>query len=64
MDVFCLLIKNKLKGGESSMSRSLTIADDAYAALKDHKKDGESFSDVVRKLSNPVAKTRTVRKKA
>ncbi len=46
------------------MSRSLTIADDAYAALKDHKKDGESFSDVVRKLSNPVAKTRTVRKKA
>lgn len=33
------------------MSRSLTIADDAYAALKVHKKDDESFSDVVRKLS-------------
>lgn len=33
------------------MSRSLTIADDAYAALKDNKKGGESFSDVVRKLS-------------
>ncbi len=33
------------------MSRSLTIADDAYASLKERKKDGESFSDVVRKLS-------------
>ncbi len=33
------------------MSRSVTIADDAYASLKEHKKDGESFSDTVRKLS-------------
>ncbi len=32
-------------------TKTVSLADDAYERLKAHKRDGESFSDVVRRLT-------------
>jgi len=32
-------------------TKTISLADDAYEKLKAHKRDGESFSDVVRRLT-------------
>jgi len=32
-------------------TKTISLADDAYEKLKSHKREGESFSDVVRRLA-------------
>ena len=39
------------------MSKSVMLSDDACAALLKHKKAGESFSDVVKRLAPPPIRT-------
>jgi predicted CopG family antitoxin len=36
-------------------TKTISLADDAYEKLKTHKREGESFSDVVRRLAGGVA---------
>ena len=38
-------------------TKTISLADDAYERLKAEKRDGESFSDVVRRLTSGVALT-------
>jgi predicted CopG family antitoxin len=35
-------------------TKTISLADDAYEQLKAHKREGESFSDVVRRLTGGV----------
>ncbi|MDZ7687896.1 MAG: antitoxin VapB family protein [Halobacteriales archaeon] len=35
-------------------TKTVSLADDAYERLKAHKREGESFSDVVRRLTDTV----------
>jgi predicted CopG family antitoxin len=35
-------------------TKTISLADDAYEKLKSHKREGESFSDVVRRLAGGV----------
>jgi predicted CopG family antitoxin len=35
-------------------TKTISLADDAYEKLKAHKREGESFSDVVRRLAGGV----------
>lgn len=35
-------------------TKTISLADDAYEKLKAHKREGESFSDVVRRLTGGV----------
>jgi len=35
-------------------TKTISLADDAYEKLKAHKREGESFSDVVRRLAGDV----------
>lgn len=35
-------------------TKTISLADDAYERLKAEKREGESFSDVVRRLTNSV----------
>jgi predicted CopG family antitoxin len=35
-------------------TKTISLADDAYEKLKRHKREGESFSDVVRRLAGDV----------
>ena len=35
-------------------TKTISLADDAYEKLKAHKQEGESFSDVVRRLAGGV----------
>lgn len=35
-------------------TKTISLADDAYEKLKQHKREGESFSDVVRRLAGGV----------
>lgn len=36
-------------------TKTISLADDAYEKLKAHKREGESFSDVVRRLTGGVS---------
>lgn len=36
-------------------TKTISLADDAYEKLKAHKREGESFSDVVRRLTGEVS---------
>lgn len=36
-------------------TKTISLADDAYEKLKSHKREGESFSDVVRRLAGGVS---------
>lgn len=36
-------------------TKTISLADDAYEKLKQHKREGESFSDVVRRLAGGVS---------
>lgn len=40
------------------MTKTITIADDVYEALKSLKEPGESFSDVARRLANAEKRRR------
>lgn len=35
-------------------TKTISLADDAYEKLRQHKREGESFSDVVRRLTGNV----------
>lgn len=39
------------------MSKNVMLSDEAYAALKKHKRGDESFSDVVKRLAPPPIRT-------
>ena len=39
------------------MSKNVMLSDEAYAALSQHKRKGESFSDVVKRLAPPPLNT-------
>ena len=38
-------------------TKTISLAEDAYERLKRHKREGESFSDVVRRLTGDVSLT-------
>jgi predicted CopG family antitoxin len=38
-------------------TKTISLAEDAYEKLKRHKREGESFSDVVRRLTGEVSLT-------
>lgn len=42
------------------MTKTITLADDAYEALRSLKEPGESFSDVTRRLAMEVKRRRMV----
>jgi predicted CopG family antitoxin len=39
------------------MSKNVMLSDDAYEALLTYKKEGESFSDVIKRLAPPPIRT-------